>query len=255
MVGMARPILIANWKNYPNSLSEAKTLLAQLSRNRSIYKKVSLFIAPPLPYLESVSSRSRSFARLAVQGLSPVLRGVHTGVVTPDILKSLGVKLSILGHSEERAMGETNEQVAKKTRIALNSGFMPLVCVGEPSRDDDGLHFEFLREELKFSLAGLNRKVDASKLAIAYEPIWAIGKRAQDAISPTDLAETIIFIRKVLTDMFDRKIAERVTILYGGSVEASNASALFKGTGIKGFLVGHASLDAKDFLDIAKSLI
>lgn len=252
---MAKPILIANWKNNPNSLLEVKTLLTQLARGGRVYKKLSLFIAPPLPYLESVSLKSKSFASLASQDISSVLQGTHTGVVTVDMLKSLGVRLTILGHSEQRAMGETSEMVTKKIRTALHAGIVPLVCVGEPTRDDDGLHFEFLREQIKSSLAGLNKKVDVSKLLIAYEPVWAIGKRAEDAISPSDLTETIIFIRKVLTDIFDRKTAESITILYGGSVEPGNAQNLFKSTGIKGFLVGHASLGAKELLDIAKSLI
>ncbi len=252
---MAKPILIANWKNYPSSLSEALSLLKQLSKNSAVYKKVSLFIAPPLPYLETVSARSKNFAHLASQDVSAVSRGTHTGVVSTEILKSFGVRLAILGHSECRALGETSESVSIKARIALSAGITPLVCVGELSRDDEGEHFEILREQLKLSLAGLNRKYDLSKLVIAYEPVWAIGKRAQDAVSPSDLAETIIFIRKVLTDIFDRKIAERIPLLYGGSVEPSNASGLLVGTGIKGFLVGHASLRAENFLDIAKSLI
>ena len=123
------------------------------------------------------------------------------------------------------------------------------------SRDQDGKHFEFLREQLKLSLSGLNRKVDALKLALAYEPVWAIGKRANDAIEPVDLSESAIFIKKVLADMFGRAVAERVPILYGGSVESANARMLFNKTGIRGYLVGHASLNAKSFKAIAQSLI
>jgi len=90
---------------------------------------------------------------------------------------------------------------------------------------------------------------------IAYEPVWAIGGRAQDAMTPADLSQSVIFIKKVLTDMFGRVVAERIPILYGGSVEPANAGALFGETGIKGFLVGHASLNAKSFETIARSLI
>ncbi len=252
---MAKPILIANWKNRPGSLDEAKILLGALSKSSQLYKKLSLFIAPPLPYLETVSLRSRSFAGLACQDISAPFQGIYTGQVTLEILKSFGVRLTILGHSERRALGETSEQVSQKVKVAFRSGITPLVCVGELARDQDGEHFEFLREQLKLSLAGLNRKADALKLVIAYEPVWAIGKSARDAMVSADLSQSVIFIKKVLTDMFGRTIAERIPILYGGSVEQSNAQALLRDTGIKGFLVGHASLNAKSFGLIAKSLL
>ena len=147
-------ILIANWKNHPGSLSEAMSLLKQLSRDSRLYEKLSFFIAPPLPYLESVSRRSKNFARLASQDAPSLSQGTYTGIVTMDILKSFGTKLVIIGHSEQRAMGETNESVARKVKVALRAGIMPLVCIGETFRDQDGEHFEFLRSELQSSLAG-----------------------------------------------------------------------------------------------------
>lgn len=252
---MPKPILVANWKNHPKSLDETRSLLRQLSRNSKFYKKLSFFIAPPYPYFESVAGRLGKFGHLAVQNISSLPPGTYTGQVTPDILKSFGVRLAIIGHSERRKFGETSEHVAKKVKAALHAGIIPLVCVGEVSRDQDGEHFEFLRDELKLSLTGLNRKNDISKLVVAYEPVWAIGKSARDAITAADLSQSVIFIRKVLTDMFGRKTAEHVPILYGGSVEPANAEALLSETGIRGFLVGHASLHAKSLGAIAQSLI
>ncbi len=252
---MAKPILIANWKNHPGSLSEAKVLLGQMAKNAKLYKKLSLFVAPPLTYLDLLSQRSKRFFYLASQDISSQYDGTYTGQVTPDILKSFGVRLAIIGHSERRAMGESGELVSRKIRTALRAGIAPLVCVGELSRDPDGEHFEFLRDELKSSLASLNRKADLSNLIIAYEPVWAIGKHAQDAITSADLSQSILFIKKILTDMFSRVAAEHIPILYGGAVEPDNAAALFKETGIKGFLVGHASLNAKNFAAVAQSII
>src|SRR3989344_166406 len=252
---MAKPILVANWKNHPGSLSEAKALLRQIAQSAKLYKKLSFFVAPPFTYFESASERLGSFGRLASQNISSLPPGNYTGQVTPDILKSFGVRLAIIGHSERRALGETNELVSQKVKMALHSGITPLVCVGELSRDQDGERFEFLREQLKFSLAGLNRKIDASKLVLAYEPVWAIGKHANGAIEPVDLGESVIFIKKVLSDMFGRATAERIPILYGGSVESANAQTLFGKTGIRGYLVGHASLNAKSFKAVAQSLI
>jgi triosephosphate isomerase len=251
---MAKPILVANWKNHPGSLTEAKALLKKVSKDSRLYKKVSLYIAPPAAYFESVSQRVGSMANLASQDLPPVLSGTHTGLITTDILKSFGVRLAILGHSERRALGETDESVSKKLNIAISSGITPLVCIGERERDQDGEHFEFLRDELKASLSGLKKSL-ATRIIIAYEPIWAIGKSAKDAIQPDDLAQVVIFIRKILSDIFGRKIAESIPILYGGSVEPSGAYSLMRNTGVSGVLVGHASLDAKSFKSIAESII
>ncbi|KKT96622.1 MAG: Triosephosphate isomerase [Parcubacteria group bacterium GW2011_GWA2_45_15] len=252
---MAKPILVANWKNHPDSLALAKALLKEIAKNSRLYRNLSLFIAPPYPYFESVSERLGSFGRLAAQNMSSLPPGNYTGQVTPDILKSFGVRLAILGHSERRGLGETSEHVAKKVKIALRLGIVPLVCVGELSQDQDGEHFEFLRDELKLSLAGLNREMVVSRLTLAYEPIWAIGKHARDAMASADLSQTVLFIKKVLADLFGRVVAEQIPILYGGSVEPANASRLFSETGIRGFLVGHASLNAKSFRDIAESLV
>ena len=240
---MTKPILVANWKNHPSSLFEAKSLLKQLAKHSRVYKKFAFFIAPPLTYFESVSERA-SFTQLASQDIEIV-----------DILKSFGTKLAIIGHSDKRAMGETDEMVNKKIKIALKSGITPLVCIGELARDQDGEHFEVLRNELRLALAGLTKKAEVSKIMVAYEPVWAIGKSAQEAIGPAELSQTVIFIKKVLSDILGRKVADKITILYGGSVEPANAGDLMRGTGIRGLLVGRASLDAKKLEAIAESIL
>lgn len=252
---MAKSILVANWKNHPSSLEEAKSILVQLAKKSLLYKKLSLFIAPPLPYFESVRTRSKTFSGLAAQDIFvPQGSGSYTSQVTPDILKSLGVKLAIIGHSERRALGESSLDVSKKVRAAISAGITPLVCVGESSRDKDGLYYETLREQIKTSLQDLSDKKDISKVMIAYEPVWAIGKGAE-AIDPADLSQSVIFIKKVLADIFGREFGDKVNILYGGSVDASNAPSLIEKTGIRGFLVGRASLKAKDFRPIAEALL
>ena len=250
---MAKPILVANWKNHPSSLNEAQALLKNLSKKRKLFRKINLFIAPPFPYFESVSKRISGFSQLAAQNLSSLPIGNYTGQVTPDIFKSFGVRLAIVGHSERRGFGETSEHIARKIKTALRAGIVPLVCFGEKERDKDGEHFEFLRHELKNLLGGLSRK-DITKIALAYEPSWAIGKSYQDAIDPTELSQIIVFIKKVLSDLFGRALAEKVPILYGGSVEPANAKKLITSSGVRGFLVGHASLNAKSFENIARAI-
>lgn len=246
---MLKPILIANWKNSPPSLPEARALLKNLSKKKALFTQTRLFIAPPLPYLELVAE---SFAKPAVQDLSLETKNPQTGAVSIEILKSFGVKLAILGHSERRALEESSAEVSEKVRIALRSGITPLVCVGEEARDKDGEHFVLLREQMKTSLAGVT-KAEAERVVVAYEPVWAIGRNAKDAIEPAELAQTVLFIKKVFSDLFGRKAAEKLSILYGGSVEPRNARALLE-SGVGGFLVGHASLNVKSFQGIVESL-
>lgn len=253
---MAKPILVANWKNNPDSLADATAILTAFGRKAALFKKLSTFIAPPYIYFDSAAKKIKSYAGLAAQDVFfSNDSGPITGSVTPNLLKSFGVKLAIIGHSERRALGETNEVVAAKMKTALMCNIIPLLCIGETVRDEEGNHLSFIQDQLKFSLEGIRRREDAEKLIIAYEPIWAIGKRASEAINPTELAEMVIFIKKSLTDIFGREAAEAIPVLYGGSVDGSNAAALFKETGIKGFLVGRASLKAKDFGDIAEALL
>ncbi|MEX0919197.1 MAG: triose-phosphate isomerase [Parcubacteria group bacterium] len=251
---MSKPIIVANWKNYPSSVIEAKSILRDLGKNRLLYKKISLFIAPPLVYLEQVAEKSSGFAKIAVQDLFQYTKGSFTGSVTPDILRSFGARLSIIGHSERRALGETSDDVASKVKIALKEGLTPLVCIGENYHDQDGEHFGFLREQLETSLKGIH-KSDSTKIVIAYEPVWAIGKSGKDAMKPEDLAQAVIFIRKVLSDMFGNAIALKVPILYGGSVDPSNVESLWKETSVSGFLVGRASLKALEFKKIVESTL
>jgi triosephosphate isomerase (TIM) len=146
---MSKPILVANWKNHPESLIRTNTLLGQLTKRASLYKKLRTYIAAPYVYFEPVSKKVKSFAGFASQDIFFAEAGTYTGAITPDILKSFGVKLSIIGHSERRKLGETNEVVAEKVKCALRSGITPLLCVGENVRDDAGEHFEFVREHLR----------------------------------------------------------------------------------------------------------
>ena len=251
---MPKPILVLNWKNHPPSLSEARLLLKNLAKKRALYKKLTLFIAPPLPYLAEVKERASGFAQLSAQNLFKEEKGTFTGEVGVDILKSFGVRMAILGHSEQRALGETAEGVRAKVKLSLAANIAPLICFGEKEKDNDGEHFEFLRQELKTILGNLDKRV-ASKIALAYEPIWAIGKTADEAIDAKELTQTVLFVRKVLTDLFGRTLADKVPILYGGSVEPGGAYELMHGSGVRGLLIGHASLKAKDMELIAKAVL
>ena len=250
---MKKQILVANWKNHPDSLVQANKIINGLRKKSAEFKKISTFIAPPLTYFESVSNKTSSFSNLASQDIF-VGKGTTTGSVGVDILKSFGVRLSIIGHSERRALGETDEMVAEKIKTALKENIIPLLCIGEKERDAEGNYLEFIRHELRASLSGVKKKEVVNKLVVAYEPIWAIGSKAKGAVLPEDLTQMVLYIKKILTDIYDRKTADTIPILYGGSTDAKNASTLAQ-TGVNGFLVGRASLDPKSFAEIASALI
>jgi triosephosphate isomerase len=175
-----------------------------------------------------------------------------TGEVSPEQLADLGVSFVIVGHSERRALGETDEVVSKKLTVALADGLTPILCVGERERDADGRYLEALKTQLTASLSGTNRS-QLRNVVIAYEPLWAIGKSARDAMNPRVVRETEIFIRKILADHFGVGEAREPRILYGGSAEEGNTAAILSEGGVEGLLVGHASLDAEGFGKMLKA--
>ena len=143
--------------------------------------------------------------------------------------------------------------VREKLGHAIAHTLTPILCVGETSRDAEGKYLSLLREALTLPLTPLSPK-ERAQVIVAYEPIWAIGKTAAEAITPSDLHETVLYIRKVLADLLPGRSVARAKILYGGSVEPTNAHALASATGIQGFLVGHASVEHATFSALVKSL-
>jgi len=249
---MAKKIVIANWKLNPVDPEEANKLFSDTKRIASNFKKVNVVVAPPFVYISKFSANKGSVS-LGSQDAFWEKSGAFTGETSSYLLSNLGVKYSILGHSEKRALGESDEMVRKKVKSSLDSFITPIVCIGEKERDLHGKYLEELKHQIKNSLGKLSKK-DVEKIIIAYEPVWAIGKTAKDAINPARLHEMVIFIKKVLTDLFGRDCAEKVTIIYGGSVDASNAKDLCENGEVSGFLVGGASLNTERFKGILSSL-
>ena len=169
------------------------------------------------------------------------------------MLTASGVSSTIIGHSERRALGESDEAIAQALLKATEAGLRTVLCIGEKERDQQGVHFGFLEQQLQSALAAFP-KASAKNLVIAYEPVWAIGKSAQDALKPTDLREMGIFIRKILTEILGRTEAMKVLILYGGSVETDNARALMSEGDVNGLLIGRSSTNIDSFLEILKAV-
>ncbi|KKW12885.1 MAG: Triosephosphate isomerase [Parcubacteria group bacterium GW2011_GWA2_49_9] len=247
-----KKLMVANWKMNPGSVAEARVLFGKTKLAGGKLDKVETVMCPPFPYLGLFAHAGTTRVSLGAQDVFWANIGRATGEVSPEMLKDVGASYVIVGHSERRALGETDEMVSKKLRAVLAEGLTPIVCVGEKERDVDGKYFDILKNQIKSSLAGI-RRTDFREFVIAYEPLWAIGKSAREAMTPRDIRETSIFIRKVLADMYDATTAELPVLLYGGSAEGSNTAAILRDGGVSGLLVGHASLDASGFISMLKS--
>jgi len=245
---MTKRLVIANWKMNPESLSEAKALFFKVNTHAKKLRRTTVVICPPALYISALSAK-KSKIFLGAQNVFWKVNGAHTGEIGASQLREAGAKFVIIGHSERRALGETDGDVSRKARAALSFSLVPIICVGESERDSHGAFLGALERQIRGSLSGIP-KANFSEIILAYEPLWAIGKGVSYAMSARTLHETVIFLRKVLTSICGRNIADRVAILYGGSVDPKNAEELVADGNVRGFLVGGASLVAKKFTEI-----
>ncbi|KKS10881.1 MAG: Triosephosphate isomerase [Parcubacteria group bacterium GW2011_GWB1_41_5] len=235
----------------PPTLKEAEQLFSVLAKGASSSKKTEIVICPPFVYLEKLSKIRTSKIKLGAQDAFYEEVGAFTGEISGEMLDNLRVKYVILGHSERRALGETNEMVNQKIKAVLAAGLIPILCVGETARDESHDYFNLVKIQLEECLAGV-KKTFISKIIIAYEPVWAISTtpNRKDATS-ADSLEMAIFFKKILSDKFGRE-ASRGRIIYGGSVSGKDAGDFLQNGGVDGLLPGRASLDAKKFVEIIK---
>lgn len=245
--------IVANWKAYVEDLAKAKKLFA---RSKSLAKISSntIVLAPPAPFLGALAVGNKSNISFAAQDISLTTGGAQTGEVTAQIYAAVGATYAIIGHSERRASGDTDAFVSKKITHAIAHELTPILCVGEYERDDKGQYLSTVREELTTAIGHLSQK-ERAKIVIAYEPIWAIGRTAENAIAPNDLAEMVLYIRKILSGLLIGKGPDRTLVLYGGAVEPDNVRELATNSGIDGFLIGHASADLETFTQLVKRLV
>lgn len=234
----------------PTSTSIVTTLVRELGKSVKKYPAVSVAIAPPFTYL-SVCNKVAPTLGLVAQTMHDQPMGAFTGEVSPTMLAGLGVRGVIIGHSERRALGETDEMVTKKVLSALKYKLTPIVCVGEKTRDVNGNFFIHIEAQLVSAL-GLVPKNKFKEVVIAYEPIWAIGTGVN--ATAEDVVEMQLFITKVLTEHFGRNIVPQVRIIYGGSVNEKNVAELWETGHLNGFLVGGASLRADAFATIIRTV-
>jgi len=250
---MSRQLIVAgNWKM--NTTIKEGEKLANAIVKKSKANDPLVIMAAPFTHLQSIAAITKDAKgiEVAAQNCSNELSGAFTGEISVGMLKSVGVKYVILGHSERRQyFKEGNALLAKKTNTVLKSGLLPIFCCGEPlSVRKAGNHARHVSKQLREGLFHLSKK-DFAKVVIAYEPIWAIGTGV--TASPEQAQEMHDKIRKMIARKYGEKIADATTILYGGSVKPANAKEIFAQPDVDGGLVGGASLKATDFSKIIKA--
>ena len=232
----------------PTTLEEAKDISSSVKRSMRGVRNTSVVICPPFVYLAPLSSIAKAGLFLGAQNANSEAVGPLTGEVSFSELSQFKVKYVLIGHSERRKMGETDEIINKKVKSIVSGGMTAIICVGENSRDQGGEYFNFIRQQIQMGLKDVSKKF-LRKVVIAYEPVWAIG--AREAIGPRDLHEMSIFIKKILRDMYG-VFSEDIRIIYGGTADRANADTLVRDGRVNGLLVGRESLRAKDFIEIIK---
>jgi len=239
------PLIVGNWKLNPSTEKEAVALADAVAKTHKKSETPYVAVAPSFVHLREVQKKiTKSTVKLSAQDISTEPLGAFTGEVSAMQLRDLGVDYAIIGHSERRAMGESDELVQKKALAALKYKITPIVCIGERERDTHGNFFGFVEHQLRSLADGVPAK-EIKKMVIAYEPIWAIG--TGKTATAHDVKEMQLFIVSTLTKIYDRATANGVRLLYGGSVKPQNAIELHRDGGMQGFLVGGASLKAADF--------
>lgn len=238
----------------PLSLKEASDLFSKTKAVAMKAKGVSVVVCPPTIFITELGRKAKG--NRVFLGAQDVFWekgiGAFTGKLSSEMLASAQVSYVIVGHSELRSSGDTDEMVNKKLTAVLRAGLSAILCIGESQRDAEGVHLEFLKNQITQALAKIPRRYFLN-LIIAYEPLWAIGADSVGAGTPTSVYELSIFIRKVLAEIAGRDIALSVSILYGGSVDEKNAPSFINDSGIQGLLVGRASLKADKFGAILKA--
>lgn len=247
---MRRKVLVANWK-MNKTAGEAQVLMSQLLENAdALPAGLEVILACPYIYLREFVRKTDQLERmsLAAQNCHYEQKGAFTGEISPSMLKSIGITICIVGHSERRVLfGESDDVVKRKISACVHVGVTPILCVGEHLEDREaGKEFLTVQHQVHTALSALEQQ---QQFMVAYEPVWAIGTGR--VASPEQAQEMHAFIRqelsKIHTNWIDR------AILYGGSCNDSNAYPLFSCKDVDGGLVGTASLSANSFIRIAQS--
>jgi len=252
---MRTKIVAGNWKlNYDKKTTNKFIGSLKKSVDKLPLKNTRVIIAPTFVNLSSaVEKVEKSNIEVVAQNMHQATSGAFTGEISADMLKAVGVNTVILGHSERRTyFNETDQALAEKVNTILEKGMETIFCFGEllEDRKSDN-HFEVVESQLKNALFHLEAK-DWKSIILAYEPVWAIG--TGETASPEQAQEMHAFIRSIIEKKYNKEVAEKVSILYGGSVKQANAEEIFSKPDVDGGLIGGAALKVDDFTAIIAAI-
>ena len=248
---MRIPIMAGNWKMH-KTVQEAVDFVTRLQEALGDWKETETVVAPPFVALASIAERlTGTRIALAAQDCFWEDQGAFTGEVSPPMLRDVGCRYVIIGHSERRAyFGETDETVNNKVKAVLSHDLHPIICVGESLEERErGDTFKIVERQMGKGLKGLDSAASQG-IVIAYEPIWAIG--TGKTATPVQAQEVHAFIRGLVATIFNAEGAEQIRIQYGGSVKPDNVDELMAQPDIDGALVGGASLEVDSFARIVR---
>lgn len=247
-----KKLIAGNWKMNKTS-ADGVTLVQELIASIGKLSDVDIVVCPPFTALESVGKALEgSTVRLGAQNMHFEASGAFTGEVSAPMLRSLFATHVILGHSERRSyFAETNELISQKVHAALKNQLRPILCVGETLAEREaGSTLKVVQTQVERCLDGVSKEL-APSVAIAYEPVWAIGT---GKVATTEQAQEVHgFIRGLLTKLFTETVAQKIRILYGGSMKPANAPELLAQKDIDGGLIGGASLESRSFVELVNA--
>ena len=248
---MRKKIVAGNWK-MNNDLSQTEILLSEL-KNITFNSDAKVMVAPSFTSLwHAFESLRNSGIEVIAQNMHFAEEGAYTGEISASMLKSVGVNTAILGHSERREyFNEHDVSLKKKVDAVLSNDMQMIFCFGEKLEDRElGTHFNVVNEHIKNAVFHLSDE-DWDSVILAYEPVWAIG--TDETATPEQAQEMHAYVRGLISDRYSQKIADKISILYGGSVKPENAKEIFLKTDVDGGLIGGAALDATSFMQIVNA--
>lgn len=246
---MRKKIVAGNWK-MNNDLDQTMSLIEDLKNLES--KGVCVMIAPAFPFLKISKDLLEDYQiEVISQNVHQKSKGAYTGEVSIDMLKSIGISTTLIGHSERRAyFNEDDIVLFEKVRCTLDAGMNIIFCFGEDLKDrKSNKHFDIVKNQLENTVLKL-KKESWENIILAYEPVWAIG--TGETASPEQAQEMHQYVRNCISKCYDESVSESISILYGGSVKPSNANEIFSKKDVDGGLIGGAALLASEFNEIIK---
>lgn len=271
----SKPIIVANWKASTLSYKEAEQKITHIYQNlQKDISKVELRIAPTISQLALLSqyfSGKITFVKkvkkgkktkketlpkvtLVAQDISVFEGGSKTGEVPVKAVKDAGATHVIIGHSECRQRGDTNEMVLQKVKLALAENLGVILCIGEKERDSGVAYLKVIDEQIMSVFNAIDRS-EIGKIILAYEPVWAINNKDNISLDAHGLHSMVVYIKKMLLEKYGETVASHVKILYGGSVTGDNAQDIYWNGEVQGLLIGRASFEPKTLVEVIKNIL